>query len=71
LGFDPDWEPTQVDPNLMGDRDAVLNLRIEGGLLSGSELLEELTKLVVAQQAQIKSLTEKVETLTSKGSKKS
>jgi hypothetical protein len=55
----------------MGDRDAVLNLRIEGGLLSGSELLEELTKLVVAQQAQIKSLTEKVETLTSKGSKKS
>jgi hypothetical protein len=69
LGHPEEYEPSKVDPRMQGDRDLILTAKIDGGLLSTAELLEELTKLVITQQSQIKALTEKVE--TPKGSKKS
>jgi hypothetical protein len=71
LDYPPEYDPCRINPNMAGDRDLIIACKIDGSLLSITELVEVLTKIVVAQQSQIKALAEKVDSLTSKGSKKS
>jgi hypothetical protein len=62
LGHPEEYEPSKIDPAMKGDRDLILSVKIDGSLLSTSELLEELTKLVLEQGKQLKTLSDKLET---------